>query len=197
MKGDISQKLLQVLEDGAATTITILWAFSGGKSQSLRNMRQLSRGMDETPGKKAVRLTKEKYAEYKRYHGLLRKLEKQELLAEEGSGRNKRWALAKKGRALLKEKRALVKKQESLTTSGGVTVISYDIPETRRKIRGQLRDILKIMEFEQAHQSLWYGNKRITKGFLRTLRELKIFDFVHIFEITKTGSLKKVQDKEK
>lgn len=192
MRETVSHKLLLVLEAGAASTITLLWALSGGKSGSLRNMRQLSEGMDETPGRKAVRLAKEKYGAYRRYHALLHKLEEQGLLATEGSGHDKRWALTKKGRSRIKEQRALAIRNESLTTNGGVTVISYDIPEAKRKIRGQLRDMLKMTGFEQAHQSLWHGNKQVTKEFLRTLRELKIFDNVHIFEINKTGSLKKL-----
>ena len=198
MKETVSEKLLAVLECGATTAINIAWAVSGGsKYHMAQRVRELAWGGKESFGEGVVREWKVEHAEYKSYHALLQRLQAEGLLATEGSGQRKIWKLTRKGIASLRTRRASREASASYTQAAGVTVISYDVPERLRKERAQLREILQMMGFEQAHKSVWFGQKRITKKFLERLRELHLLDCVHIFEITKTGTLKKVSEEKK
>ena len=42
------------------------------------------------------------------------------------------------------------------------------------------------------HKSVWIGKEKIPQELIIDLEELKILNFVEIFEVTKQGTLKKV-----
>ena len=44
-------------------------------------------------------------------------------------------------------------------------LISFDIPETKKKIRDWLRNQIKYWDFEMIHKSLWLGYGPLPKEF--------------------------------
>ena len=44
-------------------------------------------------------------------------------------------------------------------------------------------------------KSVWQGTTKIPEDFLQDLNDLKIIDFIEIFQISKKGSLEKINPK--
>ncbi|OGI94768.1 hypothetical protein A3A03_02705 [Candidatus Nomurabacteria bacterium RIFCSPLOWO2_01_FULL_40_18] len=65
-------------------------------------------------------------------------------------------------------------------------LISFDIPETKKKVRDWLRNQIKYWDFEMIHKSLWVGNGPLPKEFNERLRQLSINNNVRVFKVRKT-----------
>ena len=76
--------------------------------------------------------------------------------------------------------------------SSNLIILSYDIPVRERKLRDRLLEILKILEFQMIHQSLWVGKIKIPKELLRYFAEINILRYIEILEVTKQGTLKQI-----
>lgn len=188
----LKQILLEILEKEAAAVIDIAWAMTTSKQESRKRLWQITHGQAKTFGEKIVSDVKLAHRDYVKYHSYLKRLEKQNLVASSGVQKSKLWSLTKKGLIEL----VLIKKQNSFKTEavskGGITMISYDIPERFRSSRDSIREILKMFGFKQVHQSLWYAAIKVEKKFIDYLRERKIIDYVQIFEVSKSGTLEKI-----
>ena len=123
-KKTISQKLLELLQGGVASTIDIVWAMSAPKSVSYKRLRYLRDNSDITIGKKIINDWKNYRGEYKRYHALLSRLEEQGLVEAETTDKNKVWSVTTAGRSFLRPKEGRVHTAEVLATSGQSTIIS-------------------------------------------------------------------------
>jgi DNA-binding transcriptional regulator PaaX len=77
----------------------------------------------------------------------------------------------------------------------GVVLVSFDIPEKQRKYRAWLRDVLRQLNFEMLHKSVWFGNTKIPKSLLKDLRDFRLASFIEILEISKQGTIEKVLNK--
>lgn len=69
-------------------------------------------------------------------------------------------------------------------------LVIFDIPEELSSKRQWLRNELKCMEFEMIQKSVWRGDVVIPKRFVENIHDLKIENYVHIFEITKLGTMR-------
>jgi len=78
------------------------------------------------------------------------------------------------------------------TGQGNHIIISFDIPERLRRKRDWLREVVRNLGFRMIHKSVWLGKGKIPELFLVDLESIKILEFVEIFEISKSGSLKKI-----
>lgn len=65
----------------------------------------------------------------------------------------------------------------------GQVLVSFDIPESKKKVRDWLRNQLKYWDFEMIHKSLWVGNGPLPKEFTDRLNILDINKNVRIFNI--------------
>ena len=68
-------------------------------------------------------------------------------------------------------------------------LVIFDIPEKISPKREWIREELKKMGFEMIQKSVWKGNVVIPKEFLKDIYNLKLKEYVHIFEVTKHGTL--------
>lgn len=68
-------------------------------------------------------------------------------------------------------------------------IVIFDIPEKMLEKRYWLRHELKGMGFEMIQKSVWKGNVAIPKEFLKDIYNLKLKEYVHIFEVIKHGTL--------
>lgn len=69
-------------------------------------------------------------------------------------------------------------------------IVMFDIPEKERWKRDWLRDALTMLGFRLVQKSVWAGKKRIPKEFLEDLARYNILDYVDMFTVTKSGSLR-------
>ena len=191
MKFSLTNSILNILEAGAVTTINMAWAMSTTKSESYRRLQTLKNSSELSQGENIISEIKLSHKEYRKYHALLYRLEKNGLVAHPKDSENNNWAITVRGSSRL-EKVRMDPRNKTLVDRDGLTIVSYDIPMKQRRERDRLREILKIAEFKNIHQSLWYSNKMVTIDFLKILKKLRILDSVHIFEVNKSGSLKPV-----
>ncbi len=75
--------------------------------------------------------------------------------------------------------------------SNEILIATFDIPETMRDQRAWFRSVLKNLGFKMVHQSFWMGKVKIPKELPKDLKDLGLIEFIEVFSISKTGSLKK------
>ena len=64
-------------------------------------------------------------------------------------------------------------------------LLSFDIPETKKKTRDWLRNQIKYWDFEMIHKSLWLGHGPLPKKFGERLRILGIYENIRVFRVRK------------
>jgi len=64
-------------------------------------------------------------------------------------------------------------------------LLSFDIPETKKKTRDWLRNQIKYWDFEMIHKSLWLGHGPLPKEFGERLRVLGIYENIRVFRVRK------------
>ncbi len=62
-------------------------------------------------------------------------------------------------------------------------LLSFDIPEAKKKTRDWLRNQIRYWNFEMIHKSLWLGHGPLPKEFDERLKQLGIDKNVRIFKI--------------
>ena len=68
-------------------------------------------------------------------------------------------------------------------------IVTFDVPERDRKKRAWLRSTLLSMGFSLLHKSVWMGKKEMPREFFFELHRRKLLRYVHIFAVTKSGTL--------
>ena len=71
-------------------------------------------------------------------------------------------------------------------------IVVFDVPEKERRKRDWLRSVLKRLELKMVQKSVWIGKVKIPKELLDDLFNLKLLDYVEIFEVSKSGSLRQL-----
>ncbi len=64
-------------------------------------------------------------------------------------------------------------------------LISFDIPEKKKKTRDWLRNQIKYWDFKMIQKSLWLGYGPLPREFIDRLKQLGIYENVRIFRIKK------------
>ena len=101
--------------------------------------------------------------------------------------------MTRRGQLEMRLKTAMPDHTYNSAPSESVTIITYDIPEKMRRERNWLREALAILGLAMVHRSVFVGKKKIPKSFLDNLKALRILEYVHIFEVSKAGSLKNMR----
>jgi hypothetical protein len=183
IKISLIAKILEILQGGAETS---LWLFDVMASSYHESYRKLKRDPMDFKTDWA-----DWYRERQKFYSSLNRLKRDGLVQK----KEKLWEITKRGlqyldtkqKKILKDKLALkVKKTNRLI------IVSYDIPEIYKKERAWTREILEILGFQMVHKSVWVAKAEIPEEFLIELRKKKLFDFFHIFEVKKTGTLKEI-----
>lgn len=89
------------------------------------------------------------------------------------------------GRALKRERgpRSIIK--NSAPDGPEKILMSFDVPETKRRERDWLRNQLKFWNFEMIQKSLWFGQGPLPRDFNNRLKILGIFQNIRVFKIHK------------
>ena len=90
-----------------------------------------------------------------------------------------------------KEKVLLNKKISNEKWDGKWRVVVFDIPEVNKRIRGVLRETLKVLEFKPLQKSVWISKNNFTRDLREWVKDLGLSNLILIFE-TKDLGLKPV-----
>jgi len=192
MKGDITLFILKFIQGGVATGQEILDTISYyGYHESYRRARGLP---SRIPALRRPILEKAiaNLEERKRISKLIFKLKSEDLISKDKRGILK---ITDKGEARLQK---LKKKTQFLEIyqpkeSREWTLIAFDIPEKLRGHRDWLRTILGVLGFKKLQKSLFMGKVSIPEELFKELNRRGIGNFVEIFAITRSGTLRQIQ----
>jgi len=96
----------------------------------------------------------------------------------EKRGKKAEYALTDKGRVkILKHKIARCKS----LSKGQYVMVIFDIPESQRRLRNELRWVLKQNKFVQIQLSVWASKQRVYKEIKNLVFELGLEKWVTIF----------------
>lgn len=137
------------------------------------------------------------YRESQRFYSLLYHLKKQGLIENKKEGRGSVWRLKPAGVEKLRE----LKKRKVFSAAhityreepDTLKIVAFDIPVEENRKRFWLLAVLKRLGFKMLQKSVWFGKKKIPEAFMRDLREREMVDYVQIFSISKTGSLRELK----
>jgi len=179
------EKILTLLQRLTEATVDTIHLNLTSNKLSYRELRNSMLGFRQTPRFKTD--WAELYRERQNFYKILSKLKAQGLIDKKTSDGQSFWKISNEGLGYLNAKPKYKK-----TRSKFPIVVSYDIPEKIRKERDRLREILKILDFWVMHKSVWIGQTLIPEELMKEWRERKILNYIHIFEIGKSGTLKKI-----
>ncbi|MSR73813.1 MAG: hypothetical protein EXS60_02055 [Candidatus Pacebacteria bacterium] len=139
--------------------------------------------------KKRERETKQKMISEAAFRTALSRLKKQGIVESAGWGL---WRLTKKGRASVLGAQARRKAYEQVREASKTrkdTIVIFDVPERRGKLRDYLRAELVSLGYEQLQKSVWIGGGPLPEAFMGFIEEKELLATVHIFTIAKKGTV--------
>lgn len=195
-KGEILLKALEAIERLTYTTADFIEAFLSSTKSDYRPLRNFYLKRHKTLAEK-IRESHQsellKQREKQRIYSLISQLKKDGLISSEKD----RWKITLQG---LRKKEYLQKqlagiipiKHYPIQESKEVVIVSFDIPETEKRKRNWLRESLKNVGCQMLHKSVWMGKIKIPEEFINDLRKYRLVPFIHMFAVTKTGTLKQI-----
>jgi len=126
-------------------------------------------------------------------YSLLQRLEKQGLVKKNKKDNKTFWGITAIGRKKLEKFKSifhLPKRNYKKEKDDGFNIMIFDIPEKQRFKRLWLRSQLLSIDFSLLQKSVWIGKNKLPEEFLSDLDYLGLMDFIHIFKVNKTGTIK-------
>ena len=114
----------------------------------------------------------------------LYRLKNKGLVSKNGS----MWSITKSGREFIRSENRRLPHTATKPLSPKINknmIIAFDIPEVHKKKRAWLRFELTNLGFEPIQKSVWFGPSPLPEGFIRSLSELHMLDFLKFFKATK------------
>ncbi|MBI2627558.1 hypothetical protein HYW72_01360 [Candidatus Nomurabacteria bacterium] len=192
-RGKILIKILELLYDQAMNQVdffsAVLVSGYGASARKIdyeyqKRRRLASKSELDIQDFSNKKLRLQKFLSKLKHDGLIRQTE----------GVSGRFTISSKGRTKLAElkKKFQNKYYEVEDKKVSPIIISFDVPEEFKRKRAWLRAVIQNLGFEMVHKSVWMGNTKLPKQLILDLEKMNILEFIEIFEITKTGTLKKV-----
>ena len=196
MKGAITLKILEMIEEAATTAIDLVASFIGagyGASSS-----KLNREFEKRHLKRESQIDKLRtfLEEREKLSKLIYKLKRDGLITIKE--KRSKLFLTPKGKERLKilKKRlgesVLPRRTYQQLKDDKLKIVIFDIPEQERKKRDWLRTILRMLNFKMLQKSVWIGKNQIPEELIEDLNTIKIISYIEIFEISKSGTLKQI-----
>lgn len=197
MKGEITLKILESVKGIMINTTDLFDAIlSSGYGASYGKMQyELSKRQRERQNKEFIQEQRKRLKQ--RYYKMMYVLKQDGLIERKQKDKKKFWILTEKGKDKLtsfrkKNKKCLPEILYPKEKADKVIVAIFDVPEVEKRKRNWLRAALDNLGLKMVQKSVWMGKVKIPQEFLDDLLKMKLVDFVEIFEITKTGSLKHI-----
>lgn len=192
------EKILEILQSQAENTADLFYCMMCDRSTSYKRLR---RSMKYGPREFKTNWA-DVYKKRQQFYTMLNYLKNEGLVGKEKDGRSSLWQITRHGLEHLKTIKQV--RSELLYARNadfpqihgdGFTIVSFDIPERERKKRDWVRACLEKMGFTFLQKSVWFGKGKITEKFIHALRERKMLDYIHIFLVSRTGTLRKIGEK--
>jgi len=193
-RGDTLIKLLGILSETAISSFDFFDALvsAGYGASSGKINRELSKIERKRNRRKEEMELKQKY------YNLVYKLKEDGLIDEKVKSKKRFFKITILGKEKLRALRVASAKRMptpgsyEIGISSRFTIVIFDVPEREKRKREWLRSVLKNLGLSMVQKSVWIGKVKIPHVFLDDLDKYKMIDFVEIFEINKTGSLKRL-----
>jgi DNA-binding PadR family transcriptional regulator len=197
MKGTILLGVLKKLGDAIVSTSDLFEAFlNAGYGASYGKIEYERSKIERDRGRRPFK-TKEEVIMKQKYYNLIYKLKEDGLIEEKMRDKRKFFTITGLGKTRFKSLKEIMAKRMPTKeyrkeTNNCFTIVIFDVPEKEKRKREWLRNILKNLDLKMIQKSVWIGKIKIPQAFLDDLEKFRMIDFVEIFEITKTGSLKRL-----
>jgi hypothetical protein len=196
-KGEVTLKILDAVGDGLLGVADVFAAIlSAGYGASYG---KLAYEMDKLELERdRRRRAREADAQLRqRYYSLLHHLKQDGLIVERRRNGKRLLMRTPKGDRVRSTIRGALQTTMPLrdyvtTQTAALTLVAFDIPESERRKRRWLRGELRRLGLHMVQKSVWAGKARIPRELIEDLRDLKLVNYVEIFEITKSGSLRHI-----
>jgi hypothetical protein len=139
----------------------------------------------------------ETYRNRQQFYKTLDRLRHEGFIVRKGPKRTSSWILTKRGEEKIetyRERRAdpfsSAHVNFAAPEGGGVTIVTFDIPETERRKRNWVRACLAEMDFRMLQKSVWVAHGQIDEDFVYALRERDLMPYIHIFSVAKRGTVR-------
>ncbi len=193
----VIEKVLEILQGGAEATATIFDAMMADYQTSRRKIGRAS----YKGGIQFKNSWAEEYRENQKFYTLLGYLKRQGLVEAKKKENKNIWHITKKGiekLEVIKERNLYSKttvdySEKEKQGSESVKIITYDIPAKENPKRSWIRWALANLDFTMLQRSVWLGKRKIPEEFLIDLRKRKMMDYVQIFEVAKSGTIKEIK----
>lgn len=186
------EKILEILQMQAENAVDLFKMMATDRSTSYRRARRSLRyGPQQFKTDWA-----DQYRERKTFHSLLNKLKREGLIKQKDKKRNAPWGITPSGMNKLMRLQENEKGNSSplrgyeKESSQKLVIIAFDVPERERRKRYWLRAALVDLGFQKLQQSVWLGKVQIPQEFFTDLKNNDMLSYVHVFSITKGGTLK-------
>lgn len=204
MKGELLLKALDVIENFAYTTgdfIDVFLSSSKSNYSAMRNFRprwrktfaesMLEKMRDNEKERKKLLI------ERKKFYDLLRRCKRDGLISKSKRNNKIIWELTERGKIkkadiILKLTPKIRMSEYNFEPAKELVIIIFDIPEKERSKRNWLRSVLINFKFKMLQKSVWMGKYKIPKEFISDLKEYEILDYVEIFVVSKSGTIKQI-----
>lgn len=193
MRGDFLISILNVLKDGAGDFEDMILAYlSAGYGASLSKLEYEQRKLrEERLGRIQERARESELR--KKCSRMIYYLKQHNLISEDKGI----FSITRKGKRKLDELwedklKSLPSVNYRREKTPELVLISFDVPEKERNKRAWLREVLKYLDFQMIHKSVWLGGFKIPKEFIEDLKRTKLVDFVEVLSVNRKGILEKV-----
>jgi len=116
---------------------------------------------------------------------LLSRLRSEGLVERRGSRRYARWTLTRAGR----DYRSSAADSPTPNRDGVRRLVIFDIPEHEKPKREAIRRELIRIGYEQFQKSVWMGEFPLPADFVEFIQERNLQNKVHIFSVSKPGTI--------
>ena len=184
--------ILKTLKIAGRTTAVLLSVFMGGFDYMGMKRKAFYPTLPSFPYEKENKQVLEKQKH--RFYSLVYQLKKQGFIEKKREKNKTYWLITTLGKKRLDNSnnklsslpKIIYKKEKD----DSFNIVAFDIPEKKRFKRDWLRKKLLSLDFTMLQKSVWLGKNKLPEEFLKDLNDLELMNFVHIFKISKSGTLK-------
>ncbi len=197
MKGEITLKILEALGEAAVGTVELFAAIMvAGYGASPSRINYIQEKI-HAHGAQEKREREHEAQLRRKYSNLLSKLKREGLITERKKGAGAFLTLTFLGtrkRDALRVRHAHALPPPHYRKEQGIRllIVAFDIPEKERRKRDWLRSVLHNLGLKRVQKSMWLGKIKIPKELLKDIQTLGLVEFVEIFEVGNTGSLRHI-----
>lgn len=196
MKGDLSLKILEAVKETSLAIGDLCYIFTLPYGTSVSRMIRETEKRRSRRGSFSTDIDLQKR---RQFSAVLHNLKKDGLVSRKDSRGESYVSITKKGlmvlNRLMERKRNFMPSAAGYRKSGDTSfkIVVFDIPEKYRRKRDWLREVLRNLGFTMIQKSVWAGKVGLPEDFLKDLEATNIIDYVEIFSVSKSGTLRKME----